>query len=190
MVSCIVIVCGKSSGEHGLVSIVLQLRNQSYKNIEIIPIVCCIKNIAFLKKMLGNRIYKFTHKYFASASRDAFYEKANYGLKMAIGEYIGFFSGDDYYSRDYLEKMVSCIEHHKADFVYCNFRSHFNHNRECDASIAQGHITSGCFIVRVDATKNIGGFQLAGMGDFDFAYRIRENGYKIVKIDEMLYVHR
>jgi len=190
MMSCVVPVCGNYSGTHGLISIILQLKNQTYKDIEIIPIICCIENISFVQELLGVPLNEFPHDVFGGNKKDPFYEKCNVGMRMAWGIYVGFFSGDDYYSRHYLEKMLRRMEKDGVHLMYCNFRSHYGQNAETVGSVEQGHITSGSFIVRLDTVKKLGGFPPVGMGDFEFVKKVEESGFKIAKLDEMPYVHR
>lgn len=45
----------------------------------------------------------------------------NKGLEMANGEYITFLDADDWYEKDYLEKMINIIKKENADMVQCNF---------------------------------------------------------------------
>lgn len=43
----------------------------------------------------------------------------NTGLDMAKGKYIVFVDSDDYVSKDYLEKLYSCLVHNNADISIC-----------------------------------------------------------------------
>lgn len=45
----------------------------------------------------------------------------NCGLAVAEGGYIAFCDSDDYYSQDYLEKMVSAFESQSVDMVVCSY---------------------------------------------------------------------
>jgi len=46
---------------------------------------------------------------------------ANVGLKEATGEYIGFADGDDRYSCDMFERLVSSADEHQTDITLCNY---------------------------------------------------------------------
>lgn len=43
----------------------------------------------------------------------------NRGLELASGRYLTFVDGDDYISRDYVEKLVHCARRHDAEMVIC-----------------------------------------------------------------------
>lgn len=43
----------------------------------------------------------------------------NHGMHMAKGEFIAFLDGDDFYSPNYLEKMVDALDKTKADVCIC-----------------------------------------------------------------------
>ncbi len=43
----------------------------------------------------------------------------NRGLQTATGEYLTFIDGDDYVSRDYVEKLLDCAKHKGARMVVC-----------------------------------------------------------------------
>jgi cellulose synthase/poly-beta-1,6-N-acetylglucosamine synthase-like glycosyltransferase len=184
MISCIITICGKVSGNDSLVNIVTQLKNQTYKDIEIIPLVCCMENLPYIQNLLNIKIHEFLHENHTQN------EKINIALKMELqGKYLGFFAGDDKYSIDFLEKMVNCVESENAYLVYCNFRSHYNQNDKVDGSTEHGHIGMGSLIVRSDIAKEVGSMEVSGKGDYEFVQRVKEKGVKIVKVNEMLYTH-
>lgn len=189
MVSCIVSVCGQSTGGHGLISIILQLKNQTYESKEIIPVVCCVENVSFIQSIVDIDLHTFSHEFFTKTHEDAFYLKNNLGMNIAKGEYAGFFSGDDYYDKNYLSKMISNLVLQNATLIYCNFKSHYGQYAYVEGDIMEGHITSGNFIVKSKIFKKLGGFQTIPMGDFDLANRVKEAGFKTVRLDEMLYIH-
>lgn len=187
MISCIVPVCGKFSGNDGLKNILSQLQDQTYKDIEIIAIVCCVENF---QDIPGVTSYYYHHKVFDRNNHDAFYAKLNFGLELVKGQYAGFFSANDKYAKKYLEKMINCLELNEADFVLCNFKSHHGEYREQESNIQSGHIAAGCYIVKTDIAKGVGGFSEIGMGDFEFAKKVEEQEFKITKLNEMLYIHK
>lgn len=45
----------------------------------------------------------------------------NKGIKISKGKYILFLDADDYYSNNFVEKMVKCAENNKCDLVSCSF---------------------------------------------------------------------
>jgi hypothetical protein len=185
MVSCIVTVCGRYPAAYGLISIVLQLKNQTYKETEIIPIVCCIEHLDFIQPILGVAVHEIPH----DDAPHPQYAKNTKGLELATGGYIGFFAGDDYYAPDYLEKMIEKAQEADSDIVYCNFRSHYAQGQEVDGFIEMGHVTNGSFLIRIIVAKKVGAFPRTGMGDIEFLLMAVANGATSVKVPETLYVH-
>jgi len=91
------------------------IRNQSYKNIEVIIIDSSVgeETIQFIQKYveLDNRFVYFQSKKGVSIQR-------NIGISKSNGELIAFIDSDDYISADYLEIMYECLEKYGADIVY------------------------------------------------------------------------
>ena len=184
-ISCVVIICGKVCGTHGLTSMIYQLRNQTYKNIEIIPITCCTERLGFVKEMTKiDEIQEHEHC--------GTYEKCNEGIEVATGDYIGFFSGDDCYMPNYLEKMVELINQNDADLVFCDFYTHYREDGSpSPASTEMGHHTTGSFLLRSSIAKKYR-IPITVKGDTEFIFEIIDNEPKI-EIDflhEPLYLHR
>lgn len=50
----------------------------------------------------------------------------NAGLKIAVGEYIGFVDGDDYIDTDYYEKLYNAAKSNFCEIVICDWKSEVN----------------------------------------------------------------
>ncbi len=96
------------------------IRNQTYKNLEIILVddgatdnsgVLCDK---IAKKDDRIKVY---HKENGGLS-----DARNYGVKKATGEFIGFVDSDDYIDREMYEKLFEAISRENADVAECNFK--------------------------------------------------------------------
>lgn len=179
-VSCIVLICGKVCGVEGLLSMIYQLRDQTYKEIEILPVACCTDNLQAVEHLTGIKTDVVHH----SGS----YEKCNRGLELATGEYIGFFAGDDLYEHTYLEKMMA----NRRDLLYCDFHSHYRQDGSvCPGALEMGHLTTGSFLIRTELAKRYR-FPITGMGDIEYIQEILHNNPNITTehIPEALYIHR
>jgi glycosyltransferase involved in cell wall biosynthesis len=184
VISCVVVVCGKVCGTQGLTSMIYQLKNQTYKNIEIVPVSCCADSLDFVATLTDVRSKNFEH----SGS----YEKCNYGIEAATGDYIGFFAGDDFYMPNYLEKMVAAIDSQDADLVCCDFYSHYRQDGSvAPAALEMGHITTGSFLLRSSIAKKYR-IPITLVGDIEFLGDIytHEPNLKVGYVHEGIYLHR
>lgn len=182
LVSCIVLICGSpvSVGSAGYMSMIWQLRNQTYKNLEIIPIACCVENLGYINDLVRLQAIEVTHN-------DTF-DKCNLGLEKATGKYIGFFPSDDIYNSRFIELMVNTAEVTDSAITYCNFLSHYAQNKEVDGIIEMGHITTGSFLTRLADTAGIK-IPMTKQGDIDWVLLLMEKQPKTAKVNEMLYIH-
>lgn len=57
------------------------------------------------------------------------YPARNRALMNSHGKYIAFLDADDWWSNDFLEKMVSTLEKHQADLSYCGWQNIGSHTR-------------------------------------------------------------
>ena len=97
------------------------LRNQTFKNIEII----CVDDKSTddtVKKIRGfmkydKRIYLYKLGKNAGASH-----ARNYGLKKSNGKYVCFLDPDDYIDNDFIEKLYKTITKNKSDVTKAKFK--------------------------------------------------------------------
>ena len=99
------------------------LRNQTYKNLEIILIndgsTDNSEQIFRHEAKQDNRIVFINKKNGGSASAK------NEGLKIAKGDYIAFVDSDDFIELDMIEYMVNTIKKYNADIVQCKLRDYY-----------------------------------------------------------------
>lgn len=96
------------------------VRNQTYKNLEIIlvddgstdscPAICD-------KYAAADSRVKVIHK-----ENGGLYTSRNVGIENATGTYIAFLDGDDWIDEDMYEKMLFAMKDHGADLVACRYR--------------------------------------------------------------------
>ena len=95
------------------------IRNQTFKNYEIIVIDDCSTDNTYevLKKYNDIKLIKNTTNLKAGGAR-------NRGLEVALGEYIIFLDADDYLAeKDTLQKINDVIGNERTDIVYLGFET-------------------------------------------------------------------
>ena len=95
------------------------LKNQTYKNLEIILIndgsTDNSEQICRKEEKQDNRIVFINKKNGGAASAK------NEGLKVVKGDYIAFVDSDDFIEADMIEYMVNTIKKYNSDIVQCSF---------------------------------------------------------------------
>lgn len=98
---------------------VRSIRNQSYKNIEIILVDngSLDSSIAVLEKQIqhDSRIKVYTK------DTVSFIESQKFGLKVAKGTYVMFFECEKIMSENLIEYFIKCLEKEPADIIDCDF---------------------------------------------------------------------
>ena len=99
------------------------LKNQTYKNLEIILIndgsTDNSEQICRKEEKQDNRIVFINKNNGGSASAK------NVGLKIAKGDYIAFVDSDDFIELDMIEYMVNTINKSNVDIVQCKLRNYY-----------------------------------------------------------------
>ncbi len=112
LVSIIVRTCGRPNY---LREALISLRNQSYKNIEIV-IIEDGKNIS--EQMIKKEFSDLNIKYKATGKKLERSVCGNIGLKMATGKYLNFLDDDDVFYPEHVEVLLKEMEKNNADIVY------------------------------------------------------------------------
>jgi len=99
-----------------LLKAIQSVRNQNYKNIELIIVNDCSSQSEYYNYKFENCIVinldKNSKKRFGHASPGGY--QRTQGMKIASGEYIAFLDDDDYWLPDKLEKQISTMEETKC----------------------------------------------------------------------------
>ena len=67
----------------------------------------------------------------------------NHALDVMTGEWVCFCDGDDWYEPDFVEKMLSCAQQEKADYVICDYQIVSDRKMPIKAHTLDG-FSSGC----------------------------------------------
>lgn len=98
------------------------LELQQYKDFEVICIDdCSTDDTANIINDFIDR-GKISLRYFRNSVNSGPALSRNHGIESAIGEYICFCDSDDWYTDDYLSKMVDKAEENDADMVFCGYQ--------------------------------------------------------------------
>ncbi len=141
---------------------------------EIIATVCCM-SVDDLKVDIALRDI---HR------EDIGQSKCDFGINLATKEYVGFFSSDDGYASNYIERMLQ----ESADLIYCGFRSHLA-GTIMTATPVVGRITRGCYFVRTSVAKRVGYKHWTYEGDGLFVQDLVSQGVSQASIPEILHYH-
>ena len=93
----------------------ISLRNQTYKNIEVV-VVEDGKNTA--EKMIKNEFKDLNIVYEATGTNIGRSKVANIAMKKAKGKYLNFLDDDDVFYNDHVETLVKSLEKNKYDIVF------------------------------------------------------------------------
>ena len=179
------------------------VKNQTYKNIEIIIINDKSDDENYysydFKPARIIHLEKNTKEMFGKPS--AGYVRS-IGMQNATGQYLAFLDDDDYWMPEKLEKQNMIMNEENVDFCYCakyiivlgKNRKRYSlvkpRSRNLHKSIMQDNFigTTSSILVKKSVLDNIGGFDpnLTALQDYDLYIRIISKGFKVKGIDEPL----
>ena len=93
----------------------ISLRNQTYKNIEVV-VVEDGENTA--EEMIKKEFKDLNIKYKATGKKAGRCEVGNLGMDLASGKYLNFLDDDDLFYPDHVETLVTELEYNNYDVVY------------------------------------------------------------------------
>lgn len=96
------------------------LKNQTYKDFEVIIIDDCSIDNSHTKLLEYKASSKFKMKVFKNQKNIGPGETRNFGIENATGEWLAFCDSDDWYSGNFLERMLSKACNVNADIVMCD----------------------------------------------------------------------
>jgi len=125
----------------------------------------------------------------------------NYGARFSNGQHLAFLDADCVVPKDWLLKAISYFQ--KEDRIVLGFRlsipEHSNWVAKCwdllflkrDSTIEVEWIPTGNMIIPRDGFMSIGGFNeaLESNEDYDFCFRIRKQGYRIISCSDASVIH-
>lgn len=156
-------------------AMIRQLKRQSQPPDEIILCVCCMDTTGIKVDIILNDRHH----------DDVGQSKCDMGLRLATKQYVGFFSSDDEYLPDYIEKLASVT----AEVVFCDFWSHLI-GKVIEARPEPGVITRGCYLVDRQFALQIGYRHRNYIGDGLFIMDLMNLGATAKRVPELLYYHR
>lgn len=105
------------NGEKYLNKCINSVLNQTYENIELI----CINDGSKDKTLNVLQSYKDHRIKIIDKNNSGVSDTRNLGLSNATGDYVAFIDVDDFYDKQFVEKMVFYIQKYNADAVRCNY---------------------------------------------------------------------
>ena len=181
------------------------LKNQTYKNLEIILIndgsADNSEQICREEAKQDNRIVFINKKNGGAASAK------NKGLKVAKGDYITFVDSDDFIEPDMIEYMVNTIKKYNSDIIQCSFINLYKNTEKFKQDkIVEQRISSKDFLelfltkwdsslfwnklFKRDVIENVFFKEGRCIDDEFFTYKCVINSKSIVTINKIVYNYR
>ena len=140
--SLVSIIVNCHNGEKFLEQCLSSIKNQSYKNWELIfwDNKSSDNSSKIFKKFKDKRF-----KYFFSKKKTVLYEARNLAIKKAKGEFLAFLDVDDFWDHRKLSLQIPKFKNKKIGLVYCNFYKYYNSNKKEIAykdKLPSGNVTS------------------------------------------------
>lgn len=107
------------NGENSVSGSLNSLLSQTYSDFEVV--IIDDGSIDRTPEVIADHIEKdnrFSYTYQENAGVAA---ARNKGLELAKGDYICFLDADDFYEKDFIEKLVSKVKKESADVCYCGY---------------------------------------------------------------------
>ena len=106
------------NGEKFLPEAIESIKNQTYKNWEIIfwDNASTDKSLKIFKKFKGKKF-----KYFSNKKYVKLYKARNFAIRQASGDFISFLDTDDYWKKNFLKEFINKIYKEKSFFVCSKF---------------------------------------------------------------------
>lgn len=101
------------------------LEEQSFSDFEVIFVDDCSTDDTYSQLKAYQQSSAMKISVFKNEKNSGPGESRNNGIRRANGEYIAFLDSDDWYERDYLEKMYMQFKATDADMVFCDFYRDF-----------------------------------------------------------------
>jgi glycosyltransferase involved in cell wall biosynthesis len=167
--------------------------NQTYTNIEyfIIDGLSTDKTVDIANSYL-NKFKEKSIKYTVISESDSgIYNAMNKGIKLATGELIGIINSDDLYELDAIQKAVTLFEKTKFDMMFANLRIIKSSGNVIKKARMRRYITTRdwnfpSMFVAKKVYDRIQFKEQSIYDDFDLYLRIKEGGYKIEILDEVI----
>lgn len=188
---------GKNEGEH-IYKLVCSLREQTYRNFEIIVIDDGSDDTT---PQIGRDLLRSGHidKFFRMTERGGKASAANYGVSHARGKYIVHLDADSSLDRDAIEKILlpfyydrkikavgGCVKVRNADASFCTSMQALEYLRSIQAGrmvtdmLGLYHIISGAFgAFDTEVLREVGGWDIGPGLDGDITQKFRKAGYKV-----------
>jgi glycosyltransferase involved in cell wall biosynthesis len=185
-VKCSFIVSAFDRPRH-LACLLRSLRLQTEQSFEVIvtdnarDVVIAAENAAQVYELNDDRF-----QYERSALPDC-YASANYGARLAKGDYLCFPSDDNYYVPRFLEEMLAPA----LDLVYCDciYDGYGVHYAPMEVAPVAGHIDKGGFLVRHEKFPQFPPGPPGHGADGQLVEQLVREGVSHVKVPGYLWVH-
>ena len=108
------------------------LEEQSFSDFEVIFVDDCSTDDTYSRLITYQQSSTMNISVFRNEKNSGPGEARNNGIKRAQGEYLAFLDSDDWYEKDFLQKMYKQFKVADADMVFCDFYRDFgvNENRQ------------------------------------------------------------
>jgi len=170
--------------------------NQSYSNFELIVIDDCSSDETpmIVQSYQDKRI-----KYIRNDTNKRLPTSLNIGFAQATGDYLTWTSDDNFYASDAIEKMVCFLTEKGQDFVYCNYYTFADSDKDKKELVNlpsppvfnKINPIRACFMYSRKVMEAIGDYdpQKELIEDYDYWIRISKK-FPMRHIEEPLYFYR